>query len=105
MGWRSDNETNLLPADLPAGQSAGELRAEEITAQVDRILASPDFVQAKRLGNFLKFIVAETLAGRSDRLKEYTIGIEVFERDESFECAPARPRTLRSTSAADTADQ
>jgi hypothetical protein len=37
------------------------------------------------MGRFLKFIVEETLAGRSNQLREYSIGISVFDRDESFE--------------------
>ena len=52
-----------------------------------RILASPCFVQSERQQRFLKFIVTETLAGHTDRLKGYTIAIEVFDRDVSFDPA------------------
>jgi hypothetical protein len=34
---------------------------------------------------FLDYIVGETLAGRAHQLCEYSIGISVFGRDESFE--------------------
>ncbi len=34
---------------------------------------------------FLGFIVDETLEGRQERLKEYTIALEVFGRDETFD--------------------
>src|SRR6202161_2238608 len=63
--------------------------AEIATARtcLDRILASPCFVQSDRQQRFLKFIVTETLAGRTDRLKGYTIAIEVFDRDVSFDPA------------------
>ncbi len=54
---------------------------------LDRILASPCFVQSERQQRFLKFIVTETLAGRTDRLKGYTIAVEVFDRDVSFDPA------------------
>ncbi len=54
-------------------------------AQMDRILSSPDFAQSDRLQKFLRFIVKETLAGRADALKEYTVALEVFERDDSFD--------------------
>jgi len=54
---------------------------------LDRILASPCFVQSERQRRFLKFIVTETLAGRTDRLKGYTIAIEVFDRDVNFDPA------------------
>jgi len=54
---------------------------------LDRILASPCFVHAERQRRFLKFIVTETLAGHTDRLKGYTIALEVFDRDVSFDPA------------------
>ncbi len=59
--------------------------AGDVRAQRDRILASPVFAQSKRLQKFLRFIVEEALAGRADGLKEYTIALDVFERDESFD--------------------
>jgi len=34
---------------------------------------------------FLLFVVEETLAGRSDRMKAYTIGTSVLQRDEAFD--------------------
>jgi adenylate cyclase len=52
---------------------------------LDRILASPCFVQSERQQRFLKFIVTESLAGRTDRLKGYSIAVEVFDRDVSFD--------------------
>ena len=54
-------------------------------AQMGRLLSSPEFAQSDRLQQFLTFIVEETLAGRADALKEYTIALEVFERDDSFD--------------------
>src|SRR6202050_770641 len=54
---------------------------------LDRILASPCFVQSERQQRFLKFIVTETLVRHTDRLKGYTIAVEVFDRDVSFDPA------------------
>lgn len=71
------------PADRPLRQR--EARADEVAAQLERILASREFVQSDRLRNFLRFVVEETIAGRADVLKEYTVAVEVFERDESFD--------------------
>jgi hypothetical protein len=60
---------------------------------LDRILASPCFVQSERQQRFLKFIVTETLAGHTDRLKAFTIAVEVFDRDVSFDpCGPQKFR-------------
>lgn len=64
-----------------------EIPAWAIRAQVSRILASAAFVRSCRMQRFLAFIVEETLAGRSDQLGEYTIGIAVFDRGEDFEPA------------------
>ena len=65
--------------------SSVDPRPEDVRAQVDEILSSPDFAQSDRLQKFLRFVVEETLAGRASTLKEYTIALEVFERDESFD--------------------
>jgi adenylate cyclase len=59
--------------------------SEEVRAQLARIIASPEFVAPERARGFLRYVVEETLAGHADRLKGYTIAVEVFERDESFD--------------------
>ena len=56
-----------------------------VRAQLGRILASADFAQSERLKAFLDFVVAESLAGRAERLKEYSIATEVFGRDKDFD--------------------
>ena len=53
--------------------------------QLDRVLSSTTFRQVDRLKRFLSFIVAESLAGRGDQLKEYVIGVQVFDKDASFD--------------------
>ncbi len=53
--------------------------------QLDRMLASGTFRQVGRLKRFLSFIVLETLLGRGDQLKEYVIGVQVFDKDSSFD--------------------
>src|SRR5262249_22042341 len=52
------------------------------------VLSSAAFAQVDRLKRFLRYVVEETLAGRSEKLKEYPIGVEVFDRETSFD-----PRT------------
>jgi adenylate cyclase len=59
--------------------------ADEIRAELTRILAAENFEQATRSKDFLKFVVEESLAGREDRLKGYTIALEVFGREASFD--------------------
>jgi serine/threonine-protein kinase len=53
-----------------------------------RVLGSATFQPVDRLKRFLAFIAHEALAGRSDQLKEYVIGVQVFGKEESFD-----PRT------------
>jgi TolB-like protein/Flp pilus assembly protein TadD len=58
---------------------------EKALGQLNRILSSKAFRQADRLKRFLSFVVGETLSGRSDRLKEFAVGVEVFGKDTSFD--------------------
>ena len=53
---------------------------EAIRDELARILESSMFAQSDRLGRFLRFTVETTLAGEAQRLKEYLIGTEVYER-------------------------
>ncbi|EJZ20223.1 hypothetical protein RCCGEPOP_16213 [Rhizobium sp. Pop5] len=59
--------------------------ADEICRQVERILGSEEFHAPRRGRNFLEFVVTETLAGRSDFLKAFTIANVVFGREASFD--------------------
>ncbi len=78
MTTETKNRAN--DADGESGPSA-----KDILSQMDRILASPDFERAGRMKRFLQFVVEETLEDHAQALKEYTIAVEVFERDESFD--------------------
>src|SRR5687767_15325877 len=53
--------------------------------QLERVLASVTFRQVDRLKRFLNFTVSEALEGRGDQLKEYVIGVQVFDKDSSFD--------------------
>lgn len=57
----------------------------EIYAQTDRILESRHFRQAKSLEKFLRYVVSKKLAGDEQELKEFTIGLEVFQRGEDYD--------------------
>jgi len=60
----------------------GEAGAQQ---QLERVLGSATFRQVDRLKRFLGFIVQETIAGRGDQLKEYVIGVQVFDKETSFD--------------------
>ncbi len=70
---------NNMPASLPDPTSA------EIRTELSKLLNSPEFSSSIRFRRFLSFIVEETLAGRGDDLKAYTIAIEAFDRDPKFD--------------------
>jgi hypothetical protein len=65
-----------------------ELSAEQILNQLERILQSRHFRQARGLEKFLRHVVTTTLAEAANELKEYSIGVDVFQRRKSFD-----PRT------------
>src|SRR5205823_12525578 len=52
--------------------------------QLERILKNPPLVTSPSLSRFLRYIVEETLAGRSGAIREYTLGVHVFDRGEDF---------------------
>ena len=56
----------------------------EIRSQLSRILESSQFRSTGRLRDFLSFIVLETLDGREQGIKEYTIGTRVYCRPPFF---------------------
>jgi TolB-like protein len=74
-------------AEQPNSRSGAAVQAttDEVRGQLDRLLASDVFAGAARLSRFLRHVVERTLAGEGDRLKEYAIGIDVFDRDESYD--------------------
>ena len=57
----------------------------EIAAELDLILSSPQFIRSERMNRFLRFVVEQALQGTGSDLKEYTIGVEVFDKDASFD--------------------
>ncbi|MBD9652372.1 hypothetical protein IB267_28825 [Ensifer sp. ENS09] len=57
----------------------------EVLAQLERIRLSTEFDAPDRDRKFLAYVIEETLAGRGDRIKAYSIATEVFGRDSSFD--------------------
>src|SRR5450631_1534113 len=52
--------------------------------QLNRILSSPGFKGSRVLSGFLEFVTRETLAGRQQELKEYSIGVHVLYKKMDF---------------------
>lgn len=68
--------------------------ANDVLEELSRILKSPMFVLSERLSRFLRFTVELTLTGKSEMLKEYSIGTEVYDRSNSFN--PTEDSIVRS---------
>ncbi|HZU27875.1 MAG TPA: hypothetical protein VFA04_20255 [Bryobacteraceae bacterium] len=58
---------------------------DAVRKQLERTLSSAEFAQADRMSRFLRFIVTETLAGRTEMLKETVIGVHVFDREPGYD--------------------
>ncbi len=79
----SDTEkTNQLESNQ------NEISAEQIQQHLEVIFCSKHFRQARSLEKFLRHVVTKKLVGEEGELKEYTIGVEVFQRGQEFD-----PRT------------
>lgn len=80
-----DRDKTTNEPESPAGAFPFGLSDPLIREQLEKILASETFVHAERLNRFLKFVVQESIEGRSERIKEYVLGLEVFDRTDSFD--------------------
>jgi TolB-like protein len=56
-----------------------------VARQLEAILLSPMFDASERNRRFLRYIVEETLANGGIRIKGYSVGISVFDRESNFD--------------------
>ena len=61
------------------------LSEQAIREQLTKLLTSQMFARSARLCRFLRFTVDQVLAGKQDGLKEYVIGVEVYDRRPSYD--------------------
>lgn len=66
---------------------------QEIRTELERILASAPFAGSHRSQQFLRYVVENSIENREAALKEYTVAVEVFERDASYD--PSIDATVR----------
>jgi TolB-like protein len=71
--------------DAATNRQNGQPDAAQVRAQVERMIKSHVFANSPQLSAFLLFIVEAELRGQGERLKGYTIGVEVLRRDVSFD--------------------
>jgi hypothetical protein len=87
--------TRLAVSTHPQGSYRGHVQAvadpkgepppDLIRLNLRKILSSELFARSSRHSRFLRFTVEETLEGRGCDLKQYVLGLEVFDRTESFD--------------------
>jgi eukaryotic-like serine/threonine-protein kinase len=75
-GNQHNNSDAIVPPDLST---------EAVREQLARICKSRGFASAESLRRFLNFVVEKTLQGQGSQLKEYLIGVDVFDRGEKFD--------------------
>jgi len=78
------------PAQSPAVSTVPQGREDtfaqtEVGKELEKILSSIAFRDAEALRRFLRYSVEHTLHGEGDQLKEYRLGVEVFDREASFD--------------------
>ena len=69
------------------------LEVEASSAQIQRILQSKAFRTSEVHRNLLNYLAEKSLAGESDSLKEYTVGLDVFAKPSSYD--PRQESTVR----------
>ncbi len=68
-----------------AAQAVHASRHAAVAAELDRILASNAFRTTRRSQDFLRHVVLNTLEGRSELLKERSIGVTIFQRPPDYD--------------------
>jgi len=78
-----DTEPNAgSPLTVP---SPAEIAPQSVLAQLEKISGSKGFLHSLRLCRFLRFTVERALQGQAGQLKEYLLGVEVFDRKPSYD--------------------
>src|SRR4030095_16371928 len=76
----------MFPAGDPrAGEGKEEVSPRLVREQLARIVGSRRFVDAPTLARLLQPLVGRTLDGDAGQLKEYSVGLDVFNRGPSFD--------------------
>lgn len=74
-----------MVTEVPPEGSTAEAGPVIVRHSLARILQSPDFDATPRSRRFLTYIVEETLGGRAERIKAFSIATDVFGRGADFD--------------------
>jgi len=64
---------------------SSDLEKAAVHQQLEKLLATSLFNSSKRYPSFLKYVVAHSLAGQTDQLKERILGVEIFGRSADYD--------------------
>ena len=78
----------LRKSNRASGPGSNAVAAADVRAHLTSLQRSRAFDRAPMLSRLLQRIVEKTLEGADDSLKEYSLGVDVFDRGTSFD-----PRT------------
>ena len=78
----SDSETEPQPS------------AAAVRQQLAMILQSKTFIQSEKLSRFLRFVVQHVIDGNPECLKEYLVGVEVYDRKPPYD--PSQDSIVRT---------
>jgi TolB-like protein len=76
MNWRLMSEPRGSDATAPP---------DEVRAQIERILRSQTLSGSDQLKRLLRLVVERTLNGQPELLKEYNLGLDVFQRPPDYD--------------------
>jgi len=77
--------TTAFGVEPPVHSGVATERRDEVRDQLARIVAHPLFKHSKHYPAFLRHVVEQSLDGHESRLKERSIGVEVFGRDPDYD--------------------
>ena len=69
----------------PLAVRPSAIPAATVERQLDRMISSRLFMRSPRLSRFMEYVVGAHLEGRDSEIKEYSVGLEVFDRSEDFD--------------------
>ena len=68
-----------------SNQQESTVPTDAIREQLARILAASGFVKSCKLSDFLRFVVEETVNGRAQEIKQYTVAVEALRHKSDFD--------------------
>ena len=77
----SENGSTIVLTDA----AQGALSSAAVRTEMEKVLAAPCLRDSYLLKRFLRYAVEHTLPGEGGQLKEYSLGVDVFGRDASYD--------------------